>query len=286
MKKRSVTEVLAERMLLPCKPLFDVYNEEKDPSIKLAIKYEIAKELQRQAILEISVLTQNEFRRYVREQVEPLNDAWEKLGAHYLDQKLAEGELSIQDINMLTVEAELLQEFSNRRLTKPEKIAINEPRNVQRFMTLAGLDSARATLQLAAAGLAFEPLSELDNLVARRFGADMNWILAVGVLAISENMIKKKLIELGRDDKEVEDISNDRRQGFKKLLDILENDIKKKEHRSVSIYFYKSSALRVVRNKFEHQGYKQKISIEEFRDLLKETKRFENEIFPKIISDS
>ncbi len=97
-------------------------------------------------------------------------------------------------------------------------------------------------------------------------------------MATHENLVKKKLVELGMLEDLVEHLS--RTKGFPKLIDRLAKLIERREKRRVSLTFYKTSSLRTVRNKIEHEGYKLGVTRDEVFDLLKDTLRFETELFP------
>ena len=277
--KSTVSEVLAQRIQERCKDLIDEYNAEKDPRIRIETKYDLARELLRQLIIEISKLKDADWRRFVREQIKPLEEAWEKLGKEWLDQKLAHGELSWQDMKLLLAEAEVADEFAHRRLTKVEKEALARRRTLERVLALTWIGYAQLYLSLGALGIALDPLSQIINLVEPRFGADENWVLSIAALAAHENLVKKKLVELGVADGRIEKVSRDK--GFGPLVALLEKEIENKEKRQVSLAFYKSSSIRAIRNKLEHEGYKQKVTKDEMLDLVRDIRRFEGEIFRK-----
>jgi hypothetical protein len=134
------------------------------------------------------------------------------------------------------------------------------------------------SFQLGVMAVNLEPLYQLNAMVARRFGGDGHWTLATAILATHENLVKKKLVELGLSEGKIEGIS--REKGFPALVGILAKEIQRKENRRVSLAFYKASALRMVRNKMEHEGYNLTVKREEVLDLLKEIRKFEAEMFP------
>ncbi|MCH7561786.1 MAG: hypothetical protein IIC67_10565 [Thaumarchaeota archaeon] len=89
--------------------------------------------------------------------------------------------------------------------------------------------------------------------------------------------MKKKLIELNESEEEIEKILKNLK--FQGLVNYLGKLIEKKEKRKLNLSFYKSSSLRNVRNKLEHEGYKQPVTNDEVLDLLKEIKKFEKELY-------
>jgi len=47
----------------------------------------------------------------------------------------------------------------------------------------------------------------------------------------------------------------------------------------LGLSFYKSSALKEIRNKLEHERYNLQVKPEELRDLVNEIEKFEKEIY-------
>lgn len=84
---------------------------------------------------------------------------------------------------------------------------------------------------------------------------------------------------------EISEFIKTKGQHFPNLVDLLSEKISKQEQRDVGLAFYKSSTLRVIRNKFVHEGYKMKITSEEVNDLLSDIEKFEKELFLETKSD-
>lgn len=125
------------------------------------------------------------------------------------------------------------------------------------------------------------PLYKLTDILQRNFDSDENWAFATSILAIQESLVKKKLLELDMTEEELQDFLNNKAKHFPNLIDEVAKRIEKMENRKVSLTFFKSTGLRDMRNKMEHEGYKTKVCKEEIPDLLNEITKFENELFPK-----
>ena len=276
-KRKTVSEGLNDTVQAECKGLIDEYNLEKDPEIRLKIQYEILRKVIRTVIIRVSRLKEKDWRRFLKEQIKPLGDWIEKTSREILEQRLRRGQLGLQDIGLLHTESELAEGFG--RLSRIESQVLRKKRTIERLLALIFLSYVGLYFQMGVLVVNLEPLSELNTLVAKRFGADHNWTLAAALLSTHENLVKQKLADLGIPHEKIEQIS--RKEGFASLLTLLAREIEAKEKRRVSLAFYKSSSLRMVRNKLEHEGYRQKVTKEEVFDLLKEIKRFEAELFPK-----
>lgn len=123
------------------------------------------------------------------------------------------------------------------------------------------------------------PLFKLSDITEKRFGSDYNWAIAVSILATQENLVKKKLIDLGMAQIEIEKFLKDKGGKFSNLVDLLAEKIKEKEGRRVNLSFYKSSTIREVRNKIEHEGYDVQVRPDDVSDLLNDVEKFDKELF-------
>jgi hypothetical protein len=273
---KTVSELLDERIKSSVKTLVDEFNAEKDPKTRLQIHYDIAKRAGRTSIREIAKLSEKEWKRFLKEQVKPFAESVEKTSQEILDQKLKHGQLSARDLGLLSVEGELLEHFN--LLTRADEKLLAKRRNIERILVLFSFQYFGMAYGIWLTQVNFEPFNQANAIVARRFGADQNWIMAIALLAIHESLVKKKLIELGVSDQELSNIS--RKRGFGSLIDRLASQIERKEKRRITLTFYKTSSLRAVRNRLEHEGYKLTVTRDEVLDLTKDTLRFETELFP------
>jgi len=126
--------------------------------------------------------------------------------------------------------------------------------------------------------LELTPLLKLGDIVKERFNSDHNWGLAVAILATQENLVKKKLIDLGMSKADINKFL--KQNTFSNLVDLLADKIKKEEKRQVKLSFYKPSSLREVRNKIEHEGYEVKVEFDDILDLIDDVEKLDRELFP------
>ncbi len=268
--------LLDQRIQAASKPLADQYDSQKDPRVRLEIRYSIAKKLGSVALREIARLSDRDWQRYLKEQLEPFAESINKTSREILDQKLKHGQLRLQDLDLIYAEQDFLQRFNI--LTRADEKLLAKRRTMDRYLALLFIQYIGLLNASRALDAELEPFQQLNAIVNRRFGAQYYWSLAVGLLATHENLVKKKLVELGMLEDLVEHLS--RTKGFPKLIDRLAKLIERREKRRVSLTFYKTSSLRTVRNKIEHEGYKLGVTRDEVFDLLKDTLRFETELFP------
>jgi hypothetical protein len=260
-----------------CKPFVERYNLETDPKKRIDLRHKIGRVFMRTYSLQILKLSEADWNRYCKERFELVNQARDSIAKEYLDSKLARGEIKLDDLELLAYEGEKVERFGGFRLSKAERKSISQFRIRERTSVLLLLDTLQFYLTIQAMGMALEPLSQINALVARRFGSDQNWVLAAAILATHENLVKRKLADLGVSDEEVERAS--KAGGLYPLIDMLERQILAKDKRQVSLEFYRASALRNIRNVLEHQGYNLKVSQGEMLDLLHDIQRFEKELY-------
>ena len=230
----------------------------------------------RSTIREIAKLNERDWKRYLKEQARPFAEFFEKTSQQILDQRLRRGQLTSQDLGLLYAEGEILQRFN--LLTRADEKTFDKKRTLERFVTLTAMQYTSLLFNLQLQAVNFEAFNQLNAIVSRRFGADYHWTVAVALLATHENLVKKKLVQLGITQSEIEHLS--REKGFANLIHRLAREIDRKEKRQVSLAFYKTSSLRTVRNKLEHEGYRLTVTADDVFELLKDTLRFETDLFP------
>jgi len=253
------------------------YNELTQEE-KFAADYELAKEVEKHVILVIDKLTDKEFKRLKTENVRLMNKFWKDFGIQYFDEKIRSGETSLDDLDKEFVKGQIAYEYFHRRPTKSVKEVLSKKKTLERMYILSKLQLLAFQTQVGARLYHFEPYFQINELVSRRFGLDENWTMAISILATHENLVKKKLSILGMPKEEIQQIS--RRKGLEILIEKLSELIEEKEKRNLSLNFYKSSALRKIRNKLEHEGYLQKVRRQDVLNLQKDIRDFELELYP------
>ena len=81
--------------------------------------------------------------------------------------------------------------------------------------------------------LLLEPLSNLEQIIKKHFHADANWYVAISILAVHENLVKKKLIDLKVTEEEITRVL--KKSKFEGLVKRLGELIEKEEKRKLSL---------------------------------------------------
>jgi len=144
---------------------------------------------------------------------------------------------------------------------------------LERTLVLLVVSYFQLGLQQQVMNASIEPLSMMANMIANHFNADVNWLFAVSILATHENLVKRKLLDLGVDETTMES------ENYPALIERLAKEIEDKEKRKLGLGFYKTDSLRTIRNELEHRGYRYKVTREQMLELLRDLKDFEREVF-------
>ena len=272
----SITDSINEEILASTKRLTDSFKVEKDAKIRLRIQYAIAKRGARVAIRRVARLSERDWRRYMKEQFKPFAESVDKTSKELFEQKLRLGQIGPQDLEIISEEKSLLDRFN--LLTPADSKLFRNRRTIDRILVMNFLQYVTQLHLQWVLNMELEPFQQLNAIVHRRFGALYYWSIAVGLLATHENLVKKKLVELGMGERDLQVLS--RTKGFRSLIDQLVTLVERKEKRKVSFAFYRTSSLRTLRDRLEHEGYKLNVTRDDVFELLKDTLRFETELFP------
>jgi hypothetical protein len=120
-----------------------------------------------------------------------------------------------------------------------------------------------------------ETWRELEAIASSRFGSDLNWVKAVCTLAVIENLVKKKIVEL--DSSREAELHEDKRDFFQWVAE-LEKMLRARGN-DISLSFAMTASLRRVRNKLEHTGFMYRVTHQEAHELLSLVTRFDKELF-------
>lgn len=272
-QKKSMEDIFHEKMLKPFKKRIKQLEKEKNSTVRTKLYYDIWADMFSAYIQTVSKLSNREFEKLLKERndaIARLTEQIKKIGFEYVN---SQGIGTLEEMMILAYQPTTNKKYKNSKL---DNIFSNKD-SLQRLFLLEFTKRIEFQLEQGRAELALKPLLELENLVKRRFDHDVYWCIAIAILATQENLVKKKLINLGVNEDELNKIEKDKK--FTGLIDMLDKKIQEVEKRKVSLLFYKSSTLRELRNVLEHYGYEQPVTRPEVLDLLKDIKKFEMEIF-------
>ncbi len=278
-KKRGISEKISAKVVPETKALTEKLNSEKDPAKRLKLQYKLYEKAATLTMEEIYRLSERNFELYLKELARPFAEQYRKFEQEYLVQSITHGGLTASDLPLVAVEQQLLKRTFDGfapRVTGGYK------RFMERTLRLLTLRYTQLGFQMQLTNAAIEPLTLMTAMVKSHFGADENWLFAASILATHENLVKKKLLDLGIPESEIENEN----MKFHELMERLTKEIEQKENRNLGLAFYKTDTLRTVRNELEHRGYRHKVSKEQMLELLKDLKDFQKEVFPHVSATS
>jgi hypothetical protein len=273
-KKKTVSDRINDRISVECQPLISKLIVEKDRKKQLKLQYAIIETTSRVTLDEINRLSDDDFDRYLKEQVKPFAEAYENFQRELLVQRITHGGLTSADLALVVAEQEIAAKTFGRGFSSAMERIFTKRKMLERTVVLLTMSTLQLGLQQQITNANLEPLSVIANMIASHFGADANWLFAVSILATHENLVKKKLLDLGVDETILE------KEAYPVLIERLAKEIQDKEQRKLGLGFYKSDSLRTIRNELEHRGYRYKVTREQMLELLKDLKDFEKEVFP------
>jgi len=101
----------------------------------------------------------------------------------------------------------------------------------------------------------FRPFFDTLDIAEKVLDVDANWITAILALNIEENLLKKKLYDLGSSKEEINRLG---KQGYYRLVDEVVERVQEEEGRQVNLDVLLSQGYRKVRNMIDHEGYRWK----------------------------
>lgn len=144
-------------------------------------------------------------------------------------------------------------------------------KHLERFLVLMLLGTAQNEIQNMQNSIRYNELGRAINLVERRLKFDHNWFACLGLIQLHENLIKKKIVELGGQIEGEEHIEV--------LIKKLSKLIRTIEKRDVIIDLQMSQGLKKTRDIMTHEGYKHKITKETLKKITKEVEDLEGVLY-------
>jgi len=275
-KKKSIDKKLLDDLVKDLKPDFKELDKITNPIEKAKKFHEIFGKGYNNYIIKVAKLTDSQFQTLEDNLFNEFQKLFLQLQKSAFESAMKGGNLEMENVGLLISKPDMTASDATQDSKMIEKI-LKKKVNLERMYKLELISRVVQQMTFAKLQLDLKPLTDLEKIVKERFGTDINWCLVVSILATHENIVKKKLTELKIKEDEIEKILKNKK--FYGLVDFLGKQIVKKEKRELSLSFYKSPALREMRNKLEHEGYKQPVTNDDVIELIKEIKKFEKELF-------
>ena len=229
------------------------YEQEKDEIKRLELKYQILEKITPivvDAIFQgIATLTDRNFKKMVEEITRPMEEKLESLAVDYLNYEtvLREPFGVLAELTVLANYVEAIDETLEMSLAP----FLDNKKVLQRILTLLYVREIGFGMFFAS----FRPFFDTLDIAEKVLGVDEHWITAILALNIEENLLKKKLYNLGSSKEEINRLG---KQGYYRLVDEVVKCIQEKEDRQANLDVLLSQGYRKVRNMIDHEGYQWK----------------------------
>ena len=159
--------------------------------------------------------------------------------------------------------AESIRIAEKARLTKKQ---------LERFVGLLILEVANDEVTSLSNQVEFNEFGEALTIVNRRLGFSNDWLVYLALIQLHENLIKKKIAELGG---RIE--GNDK---MPELVSRLSQLIRDNEGRDISLALLMSNGIKNARDTMTHDGYRRAVSKADLRKLNGEIADLERVLYP------
>lgn len=270
MPKKSIRDKIRDEIIKAVKEESDKLKKEKDEVKQTKIVHKML-QIEQKIILEnIKKLSDSDFQDMMEELGEEIMPSIKEFSKK--EEKIVFRNAKEPQEFTKFKKIKKLQELHEQKLIEIISDSNLNKRGLERYLLLILTVIGQLTHQAR--------MNELENLefyqaldiVQNRLGFDKNWLIGMSLIQLHENLLKKKLSQLG------EKIHPD--QKMPQIISRLINSIKQKENRDVRLSIEMSTGLKKIRDIVTHQGYKQKITKPDLENIIKEIKKVEEVLYP------
>ena len=254
--RKSLRESLDEDAI----ELIQAYESERDEAKKVELKYALSEALAPIIVSayfeQFATMSDREFSNYCNEWAQPLLEKAEELGEEYLKYDMITR-------NPLTVLTEIFV-LSERSKTIGKKIGakvekyFKDPKVLERFLVLLLFNQFAYGLVFSV----FRPFFDILDIARSKLDVDEKWLMASAALDLEENMLKKKLTELGLTAGKIDKLK------YHQMVNRVIKLIEKREGRRIDLDILLTPGYRKVRNRFEHKGFDYRPADEEIYNII------------------
>ena len=247
------------------------FQKEKDLVKQVKIGFKIQRIVEKIVFDELKTRSNKEFDQWIEELTTPFAKQVTLVNTQFEDIAFKTSKTSkdfekfkkIQSLKKQYVK-ELFEELDDPDLSK---------KDLERYLVFTILGSLQMEIQEMKNVIEYNELLRAINLIQRRLNFDHNWFTCMGLIQLHENLLKKKIVELGGEMKGEESINH--------LINLLSELIKKKENRDVTLDLEMSQGLKKTRDLMSHEGFKHGVRKETLKKITKEIEDLEIILYPE-----
>ena len=276
MASKTPLQIVQEKIIRKCAPYLKKLEKEKDEIKRLKLQFQISKKTLYVALAELKKLSDSQWEKYMEELFEPLVKQSEQI-SEKIDTLILKKSPDAKEYERYQ-KLKRISEKGNADLFQVlDQVDLNK-KQLERLLIIFFKHMIAADISLIQNNLDFYEFNEAGGVVQRRFGFDYNWLVCLSLIQLHENLVKKKITELGGEIRKEDRIDS--------LVPVLLKLIKEKEGRDVSLALLMSDGLKKTRNLMTHHGYKQSVSKSDLEKIFNEITSLEQTLYPNTIDDS
>ncbi len=270
MNEKSPLQLLREKADKQCESYFKKLETERDEIKRAKLEFQILKKRLQIVLTEIKNLSDSKWDEYVNELFEPIVEQSKQI-SDKVDTLMLKTSTSAKDYEKYQKLKNISKKANQELFEVFDSISLSK-KQLERFLIFIYRQMIVTDVLWTQNNLEFYEFTEAVNMSQRRFGFDHNWLVCLSLIQLHENLIKKKIVDLGGDIKEDESIRS--------LISKLTRLIKENEKREVSFALLLSNGVKTARDTMSHEGFKHSISKKDLGNVWHEILELEVTLYP------
>lgn len=269
MSKKTVLQEIQEKVKKSTEKENIQLGKEKDPVNQIKLGLQIQQKIEKIILEEIKTRSNKDFENWLKDLTKPFTERYTNISRETDDIILTMSKDSKEFENYKKIK-KLKENYAKKLISSLDESNLSQ-KHLERYLIFMILNSAQIDLQTMQNNIEYNELARAISLVQRRLKFDHNWFTCLGLIQLHENLIKKRIIELGG--------HIQKKVPVEVLITEFANLLKKKENRDITLDLLMSHGLRKVRNLMTHEGFKHKVSKETLRKIIKDIESLESILY-------
>lgn len=269
--KKEIFKIIHQKIQKACELDQKKLNTETDDIKKLQLSYKINAKSISVLLNEIKKLSDSEWDSYVEESFDPLIKQTESI-AEKFDTIAMRKSKDSREYEKYVKMKKVTVRGNNKVFRIIDSIDLSR-KQLERLLVLIFRVMVNTENTARQSNIDFYEFLETGNIVNRRFGFDYNWLVCLSLIQVYENLIRKKITELGYTIRDSDTLDS--------LIPQLSNLIREKENRNVHLALKMSDGLKRTRNSMTHQGYNQPVLKSDLEKIFREISDLEQILYPE-----
>jgi len=270
-KQDSISKKIENKIEKSCQPLIEKLEKQTNEIKKIEIQYKIIEKSLFIFLTEIKQLSESQWEKFAEERFEPLIEQARSISERF-DTIMLRSAKDAKEYAKYQKSKKIHQKGVQRIFDIIDTIELNK-RQLERLIALLFSGNIYTQNLIEQNNLEYYEFNQAGIIVKRRFGFDYNWLVCLSLIQLHENLIKKKITDLGGEIEKDEPIRS--------LISKLSKLIKDKEKREVSLALLLSNGIKETRDTMSHEGYKHNVTKQDLERIFREISELEHTLYPE-----